>query len=170
MRGSAPRSRIMPGKLRLVGVIGAADAGPEILTAAEEVGSLLARAGCVLVCGGLGGVMTAVARGAKREGGLTVGILPGPGRDEANAYVDVPIATNMGNARNAVIAQACDCLIAIGGQYGTLSEIALGLALGKRVIGLRTWEIDPAIVRAGDAQSAVKLALSDEGPVEGSSR
>jgi len=160
----------MAGKLRLVGVIGAGEAGPEILAAAEEVGSLLARAGCVVVCGGLGGVMNAAARGAKRAGGLTVGILPGPSRADANPYIDVPVATNIGHARNVVIAHTCDSLIAVGGRYGTLSEIALGLALGKRVVGLKTWEVDPAVLRAEDAQSAVKLALAEAGPAGGNSR
>jgi len=154
----------MERRLRLIGVIGAGDAAADLLADAEEVGALLARAGAVVVCGGLGGVMEAAARGAKREGGTTLGILPGPSGAEANRYIDLAVATNMGHARNVVIAHTCDSLIAVGGQYGTLSEIAIGLALGKRVVGLRTWQIDPAIVRADGPESAVKLALAGAAP------
>jgi uncharacterized protein (TIGR00725 family) len=144
---------------KLIGVIGGSEASPDILMLAEHVGGLIAKSGSILVCGGLGGVMEAAARGAKAEGGLTVGILPGPARHEANSYIDVPIATDLGHARNAVIAQACDSLIAVGGRYGTLSEIGFGLAIGKKVIGLRSWEIEPGMIPAKDPDDAVEKAL-----------
>jgi uncharacterized protein (TIGR00725 family) len=103
--------------------------------------------------------MEAACRGAREEGGLTVGILPGAGKEEANEYVEIALATDLGHARNAVIAQASDVLIAIGGRYGTLSEIGFSLALGKRVIGLKSWECDPAIVQASSPEDAVLKAL-----------
>jgi uncharacterized protein (TIGR00725 family) len=145
---------------KFIGVIGGSEASPDVLMLAEQVGGLIARTGSVLVCGGLGGVMEAAARGAKSEGGLTVGILPGPGRAEANDHIDVAIATNMGHARNAIIAHTCDSLIAVGGRYGTLSEIGFSLALGKKVIGLKSWNIDPGMVPARNPDEAVQKAVS----------
>jgi uncharacterized protein (TIGR00725 family) len=126
---------------------------------AEEVGRLLARAGAVLVCGGLGGTMEAACRGARSEGGTTVGLLPGEDRAAANAYVSVAIATGLGELRNGLIVRSCDAVIAVGGAYGTLSEIALALRAGKPVIGLGTWDID-GVVAAGSPEEAVALALS----------
>jgi len=143
---------------RIVGVIGASRCGKEIYNAAEEVGRLLARNDVLLITGGLTGVMEAASKGAYLEGGLTVGILPGYDKKDANPYVLVPLATGMGEARNALIARACDTLIAIGGEYGTLSEIALGLKMGKKVIGLLTWDI-PGIIKVKTPQDAVNEAL-----------
>jgi uncharacterized protein (TIGR00725 family) len=145
---------------KFIGVIGGSEASPDVLMLAEQVGCLIAKTGSVLVCGGLGGVMEAAARGAKAEGGLTVGIVPGGDRADANDHIDVAIATNMGHARNAVIAYTCDALIAVGGHYGTLSEIGFGLALGKKVIGLKSWDIDPGIIPARDPDDAVQKAMS----------
>jgi uncharacterized protein (TIGR00725 family) len=144
---------------RYVGVVGGAEAPPEILDLAEEVGRGIARAGHVLVCGGLGGVMEAAARGAKQAGGLTVGILPGGAKTDANAWIDVTIATNMGHARNAIIAHTADVLIAVDGRFGTLSEIGFALALGKKVVGLRSWDCDPKIIRAESADDAIRKAI-----------
>jgi uncharacterized protein (TIGR00725 family) len=126
---------------------------------AEEVGRLLARRGAVVVCGGLGGVMEAACRGASGVGGLAVGILPGLDRGAANPHVSVAVATGLGEARNALVVRAADALIAVGGAYGTLSEIALALKAGKPVIGLGTWEID-GVERAGEPEAAVDLALT----------
>jgi len=132
---------------------------------AEEVGRLLARAGAVVVSGGLGGVMEAASRGAKSAGGTTVGILPGCERSEANAWVDVAVPTGLGEARNALVVRAADVLIAIRGEYGTLSEIALALKTGKPVVGLETWELSQRgvvateIVRARTPPEAVERAL-----------
>jgi uncharacterized protein (TIGR00725 family) len=124
-----------------VAVVGPGDAGPEILAAAESVGRELAQRGVVVVCGGLGGAMEAACRGAKEAGGTTLGLLPGADRGQANPYVDVAVATGLGEARNALVARTADALVAVGGGYGTLSEIALALRAGKRVVGLGSWEI-----------------------------
>jgi uncharacterized protein (TIGR00725 family) len=125
----------------------------------ETVGRLVARSGAALVCGGLGGVMEAACRGARAEGGTTIGILPGLDRSAANPYVEVAIATGLGEARNALVVRAADCLIAVGGAYGTLSEIALALKTGKRVVGLKTWEIK-GITPVHSAEAALSAALA----------
>jgi uncharacterized protein (TIGR00725 family) len=139
-----------------VAVIGPGD---EPTVAAAEVGRLLAERGAMLVCGGRGGAMEAACRGAKEADGLTVGILPGSDRSGANPFVDVVLPTGLGEARNALVVGAADVVIAIGGGYGTLSEIALALKAGKRVIGLGTWEIE-GVVAAEDPEAAVAAALS----------
>ena len=149
-----------------VGVAGAGIARPEEEGTAHAVGRLLAQRGAVVVCGGLGGVMAAACRGAREAGGHTVGILPGEDRAEANPWVEVVIPTGLGEARNTLVVRASDALIAIGGEFGTLSEIALALKIGRPVVGIGTWSIerdgltiDP-ILRAKDAEDAVELALS----------
>jgi uncharacterized protein (TIGR00725 family) len=143
-----------------VAVVGPGEATPEEIATAEEVGRLLAERGAVLVCGGLGGVMEAACRGAKEGGGRTVGILPGDDRAAANPHVDVAIATGLGEARNALVVRAADALIAVGGAYGTLSEIALALKTGTPVVGIRSWELAGRPLReARDAREAVALAL-----------
>jgi uncharacterized protein (TIGR00725 family) len=126
---------------------------------ARSVGGRLAARGAVLVCGGLGGVMEAACRGAKEAGGTTIGILPGGDRAEANPYVDIAIPTGLGEARNALVVRAADALIAVGGGYGTLSEIAFALKAGKRVVGIGTWDIEGVLAAAG-AEEAVELVLS----------
>jgi uncharacterized protein (TIGR00725 family) len=147
-------------------VAGSAGAPPAELDAAERVGRGLAERGVVVVCGGRGGVMDAACRGAKAAGGTTLGILPGLDRAEANPFVDVAVATGLGEARNALVVRACDALIAVGGEWGTLSEIALARAAGKRVVGLGTWELSrggravDGIVAAADPEEAVALALT----------
>jgi uncharacterized protein (TIGR00725 family) len=133
--------------------------GDEPTAAAADVGRLVAERGAVLVCGGLGGAMEAACRGAKQAEGVTVGILPGSDRSDANPYVDVALPTGLGEARNALVVRAADVVIAIGGGYGTLSEIALALKAGKRVIGLDTWDIE-GVERASDAEAAVAAALT----------
>jgi len=150
---------------RYIAVVGSGAADVALAARAEEVGHLLALRGAVLVCGGLGGVMEAACRGAKAGGGTTLGILPGLDRGEANPYVDVAIPTGLGEARNALVVRAADALIAIGGEFGTLSEIALALKTGKAVVGLETWElarggtVSTAIVQAGTPKEAVERAL-----------
>jgi uncharacterized protein (TIGR00725 family) len=114
----------------------------------------------VLVCGGLGGVMEAACRGAKDGGGTTVGILPGTDRGEANEFVDVAIPTGLGEARNALVVRAADALIAVGGGYGTLSEIALALKAGKRVVGLGSWGIE-GVERVDTPEAAVEAVLAE---------
>ena len=146
-------------------VVGAGDADPELDALAEAVGRALAEHGAVVVCGGLGGVMAAACRGAKAAGGATLGILPGTEREAANEWVDVAVPTGLGEGRNALVVRAADALVAVGGGFGTLSEIALALKAGKTVVGLSTWELggrDDAIVRAGTAAEAVRAALGGE--------
>jgi uncharacterized protein (TIGR00725 family) len=123
------------------------------------VGRLLAARGALVVCGGLGGVMEEACRGARAGGGTTIGILPGLSRSDANPFVDVAIPTGLGEARNALVVRAADAVIAIGGGYGTLSEIALALKAGKRVVGLGTWEIE-GVLAVDDAEAAVAAALA----------
>jgi uncharacterized protein (TIGR00725 family) len=142
-----------------VAVIGPGDAGAEVLAAAEAVGRELARRGAILVCGGLGGAMEAACRGASESGGTTVGILPGNERSAANRHVDIAIATGLGEARNALVVRTADAVLAVGGGYGTLSEIGLGLKAGKPVVGLGSWEID-GMTAAGTAEEAVAAALA----------
>jgi hypothetical protein len=128
---------------------------------AEEVGRRLAQAGAIVLCGGLTGVMEAVGKGVRAGGGLTIGILPGNDPAEANRFIDIPLATGMGEMRNALIVRAAGAVIAIGGSYGTLSEIALALRIGTPVVGLHdhfAGAVD--IPRASDAAAAVALALA----------
>ena len=149
----------------IIGVIGGAAPTQEEAATAEAVGRALAEAGAVLVCGGMGGVMEAACRGAKSAGGLTIGILPGTDSNEANPYVDVPVVTGMRCARNVIIARTAQAVIAIGGSYGTLSEVGFALSFGVPVVGLGTWEVNreghpPApIVRADTPEEAVRRAL-----------
>lgn len=140
----------------IVAVIGAGVCTKEEAALAEAVGRGLAERGAVLVCGGRGGVMEAACRGAKAAGGLTVGILPGTNPAEANAYVDVPLATGLGEARNVLVVRAARAVIAIGGEFGTLSEIGFALKLGIPVIGLNTW----GLTRAGAPVQAIRVARS----------
>jgi len=141
-----------------VAVVGPGEASSEERAAAEEVGRALAGAGAVVVCGGLGGVMEAACRGAHEAGGTTLGLLPGFDRGDANPYVDVAVATGLGEARNALVARAADALVAVGGGYGTLSEIALALKAGKTVVGVGSWEIE-GVETAGSAAEAAAVAL-----------
>jgi uncharacterized protein (TIGR00725 family) len=123
------------------------------------VGRLLAERGATVVCGGLGGTMEAACRGARAGGGMTIGILPGLDRSAANPFVSVAVPTGLGEARNALVVRAADAVIALGGGYGTLSEIALALKAGKRVVGVRTWEIE-GVLAVEDAEAAVAAALA----------
>ena len=146
-----------------IAVVGPGEASAAQLDDAETVGRDLAAGGAVVVCGGLGGVMEAACRGAKEAGGTTLGILPGAERSAANVWVDVAVSTGLGEARNALVVRAADAVVAVAGEFGTLSEIALALKAGKPVIGLGTWELgrDPdPVVRAGDGAEAAALALA----------
>jgi uncharacterized protein (TIGR00725 family) len=156
----------------LVAVIGAAACSPAEAEVAETVGRVLAQGGATVVCGGRGGVMEAACRGARSAGGLTVGILPGADPAAANPYVDVVIATGLGEARNAIVARTARAVVAIGGRYGTLSEVAFALKHGLPVVGVNTWELVPPaagpsspIVRVDDPVQAARraLALAREG-------
>jgi len=141
-----------------IAVIGGSQPGRQAVEAAFEVGRLIARAGAVVVCGGLGGVMEAACRGAKEEGGLTIGILPGGAPADANPWVDVAIATGLGYTRNALVVMNADAVIAVDGEYGTLSEIAYGKIHGRRVVGLATWEVK-GVEPAATPEEAVRQAL-----------
>ena len=141
-----------------VAVVGPGEATAEQLSAAEEVGRRVAQAGGYIVCGGLGGVMEAACRGASGAGGLTIGILPGPSRGAANRWVAVSIPTGLGELRNGLIVRASDAVVAVGGAYGTLSEIALALKTGVPVVGVATWPID-GIERAGSPREAAERAI-----------
>jgi uncharacterized protein (TIGR00725 family) len=144
---------------KIIAVIGGAEASEEHLKIAEDVGFLIAKKDGVLVTGGMGGVMEAASRGAKRADGLVIGILPTVEKDTANPYVDIPIVTGLSHARNFIIARTCDCAIAIDGKYGTLSELAFCLMYNVPVIGIDTWEIEAPITKATDAQEAVEIAF-----------
>ena len=150
-----------------IGVIGAGDhdLSSDIIALAEQVGEGIAAEGHLLICGGHSGVMEAACRGAKRAGGTTLGILTGYDKSEGNEYLDIQLTTGIGHARNVIVASSADVLIAIGGSYGTLSEIAFANRLGTPVVGVRTWDAESDagetlhIERVDDAEQAVKTAI-----------
>ena len=155
----------MTNNKKFIAVVGGSQASRKEIKLAEEVGSELAKKGATLVCGGLGGVMEAACRGASSEGGTTIGILPGENRQAANSYVQIPIVTGMGYARNVAVVKSAQAVIAIGGSYGTLSEIGHALQSGIPVIGLNTWslskngKLDSSIIPAENPAEAVEKAL-----------
>lgn len=146
-------------KRSVIAVIGQGLEDDRLNKEAEEAGSLIAEAGCVLVNGGLGGVMRSSAKGCRSKGGLTIGMLPGVDPADANPFIDIPIPAGMGEMRNLLIVRSAAAVIAIGGGYGTLSEIAIALKASKPVIGLRTWDISEEIKKADNAREAVRMAL-----------
>ena len=156
----------MINRKKFIAVIGGSEPSAEETHLAEAVGRELAKQGAILVCGGLGGVMEAACRGASSEGGITIGILPGDSRQAANPYVQIPIATGIGYARNAAVVKSAQAVIAVGGSYGTLSEISHALQSGIPVIGLNTWSLsrnaqqDKSIILAQNAVEAVNTALN----------
>jgi uncharacterized protein (TIGR00725 family) len=144
---------------RIIAVIGS--------SSADNVGAEIARHGAAVVCGGMKGVMEAVCRGARSQGGLTIGIIPSDSKEDANPYVQIPIVTGMGVGRNVMLVKTADVIIAVGGEFGTLSEIAHALHLGKIVIGLRTWQLEkarskpiPNLIVAKTPHEAVEMALT----------
>jgi uncharacterized protein (TIGR00725 family) len=155
----------MEEKLLFIGVIGGGEVSSQVDKTAETVGREIARQGAVLVCGGLGGVMEAACRGAYEEGGLTIGILPGESRRNANPYVKIPVVTGIGHARNVAVVKSSQAIIAIDGSYGTLTEIAYALQSGIPVIGLNTWSFsidgrpNDSIIIANNPQEAVNRAM-----------
>ena len=152
-------------KKKFIAVIGGEKPPPEEAKMAEEVGRELARRGAILVCGGLGGVMEAASKGAVSEGGTTIGILPRDNRQQANPYIQIPIVTGMGYARNVIVVKSAQAVIAIDGSYGTLSEIGHALQYNIPVIGLNTWSLskkgqpDYSIIPASNPTEAVGKAL-----------
>ena len=155
----------MKDKNIFIAVIGGGDCSPQEARLAEEVGGEIARNGAILICGGLGGVMEAACKGASSEGGLTVGMLPGDNRRAANPYVQIPIVTGIGYARNVAVVKSAQAVIAIDGSYGTLSEIGHALQSGIPVIGLNTWslsiagQVDNSIIPADNPKDAVNKAM-----------
>ncbi len=143
----------------IIGVIGAANASEEEKRTSEEVGILIAEKECFLLCGGMGGVMEAACRGAKSAGGITIGILPSPESSSANSFIDIPIVTGMGEARNVIVAKSSHCIIAIGGSFGTLSEISFALKSEIPVIGLDTWDVSEEIIKCETPKEAVRIAF-----------
>ena len=150
----------------IISVIGNSSCSPQEAKLAESVGELLAQRGATLICDGLGGVMEAACRGAKSQGGLTVGILPGQDSTAANPWVDIPVVTGIGEARNIAVVKSARAVIAVGGSYGTLSEIAYALKGNIPVIGLNTWSLardgqeDDSIIKVRSAEEAVDKAVS----------
>ena len=160
-------------KKTCISVIGSGNSdgtlSPEIAKIANEVGREIAARGAVLICGGLGGVMTEAAKGAKEKGGLTIGIIPGENPNSANPYIDIPIPTGLGFARNVLVAYSGDAIIAVSGRLGTLSEISFALIRKKPVIGICTWDLNQlgpsedygyGIIKCKDAKEAVEKAFA----------
>ncbi len=150
----------------IIGVIGASRADDELLRLAEELGQEIASRGVAVVCGGMTGVMEAVCKGARAKGGITIGIIPSDDKNDANQFVQIPIVTGMGVGRNVLLVKTADVLIAVGGEFGTLSEIAHALNIGKTVVALRSWNLERAtekpirnLIDAESPKEAVDLAL-----------
>ncbi|HDN59118.1 MAG TPA: TIGR00725 family protein [Candidatus Marinimicrobia bacterium] len=143
---------------KIIAVFGGRNCSKEACDVAYKVGKEIALAGAILICGGKSGVMEAACKGSIEHGGIAIGILPDEEKSEANPYVTIPIATGMGAGRNIIIARTCDCAIAIDGSYGTLSEIAHALSLGKPVISLLSWDIE-GVIKAKDPEEAVRKAF-----------
>lgn len=141
---------------KMISVIGGHKADDEILSMAEEVGRIIAEAGFVLVCGGLSGIMEKACKGAKSAGGLTVGIIPGEDKKDANESVDIVIPTGMGYSRNVLVACASDIVVALPGEYGTLSEIGFALVAKKKVYGLNAWKI-PGVIEISGVDELKKI-------------
>lgn len=146
-------------KNRRIAIIGAGIADEELQALAYKVGFSLGEEGAIILTGGLGGVMEAASKGAKEAGAITVGILPGQKAEEANPFVLIPIVTDMGHARNVILVRSAEIVVAIGGGYGTLSEIALALKMWKPVIGLKTWKDIPGVYYVNSAEEAISKVL-----------
>ena len=145
---------------RVIAVIGTGEDEPAACEAAYAVGKGLAEAGCVVITGGLQGVMQAASRGAQEANGLVIAVVPGANPDDANPWVSVAVASGMGDARNAILANTAEAFIAVAGSYGTLSEIAFALKRGKRVVSLGSWDVDPSLIHADDPVDAIKRVLA----------
>jgi uncharacterized protein (TIGR00725 family) len=143
-----------------IAVVGPSEASARERTLAEEVGALLARQGAVVLCGGLGGVMEACARGASMAGGVVLGVLPGFDRTGANPYLTVALATGLGELRNGVLVNAADALVAVGGSWGTFSEVTLALHAHKPVVALRSWSLPPQAVASPGARLLTEVTTA----------
>ncbi|MBC7329687.1 TIGR00725 family protein [bacterium] len=153
---------------KFIGVIGASQPPAELLPVAEKVGEEIGKRGGVLICGGMGGIMESACKGAKRRGGVTVGILPTLTRDSANPYIDIPIVTGIGYARNMIVVLSSEAIIAIGGAFGTLTELAFALHFNIPVVGIRTWRVESeftevkGISYVDEPEEAVRIAMEVE--------
>lgn len=163
-----PSARVAGSRPPYVAVVGASHASESELAHAEAVGRGLGERGAVVVCGGRGGVMAAASRGASEAGGLVIGMLPGLDRSDANQWVEVAIPTGLGELRNGLIIRTAEAVVAVGGAYGTLSEVALALHGGVAVFGLGTWKIE-GIVPVSSPEEAVTRALQSAGDARGAS-
>jgi len=143
-------------KKTYIGVIGAGHCTKKLRDLAAEVGGEIARAGAVLVCGGLDGIMKGAAQGAKSANGVTIGVLPGTEKGDANKYIDYTICSGFGEARNLIIIRTADAVIALPGMFGTLSELGFALKMKKPVVSLGSWDVTDAVIKAEDAKEAVK--------------
>ena len=148
----------------LVSVIGGLNCNKEVSAMAEQVGRIVAAAGAVVVCGGLGGIMEAVCRGAKEAGGLTIGIIPGKDKTQANSFVDIALPTDMGFSRNTLVVGTGDIVVALPGEYGTLSEISFALIDKKSVYGFNTWDIEgvTALVDVGELKDVLAREMGNK--------
>jgi uncharacterized protein (TIGR00725 family) len=144
-----------------IGVVGSGTCSEELYQLAGKIGYEIGRHGWTLICGGLGGIMEGASRGCIEAGGMTVGLLPGLRKQEANPYIRIAIPTGLGEGRNFLVVRASDILVAVSGSHGTLSEIALGLKTGKTVVGIRTLEHIDGIVRASTPEMVIKLLESN---------
>jgi len=140
-----------------VGVVGSGTCAEDLYTLAREIGYGIGKRGWTLICGGLGGIMEGASRGCFEAGGMTVGLLPGSRKEQANSYIRVAIPTGLGEGRNLLVVRASDILVAISGGHGTLSEIALALKTGKTVVGIRTFENIKGIIRAPAAEEVLRI-------------
>lgn len=148
-----------------IAVVGSGEPDPKNEKIAYELGGLIAKQGATLICGGLGGVMNAAARGTHDAGGTSIGILPSLDRQSSSKYLTFSLPTGLGEARNTIIAKSADVVIAVGGEFGTLSEVAFALKAGRPVIGINTWHLfkegkeNTSIARAKDAEEAITMAI-----------
>ncbi len=142
---------------KIVSVVGAGQCGQGACLKAEKLGRLIAEAGYVLVCGGLGGVMHSACKGAKSSGGMTIGILPGADRSDANEFVDIPMVTGLGQVRNFLVVANGDIVVAVEGGHGTLSEVSLALKAGKNVIAIGKWSGIPGVIHAENPEQAIEF-------------
>ena len=145
-----------------ISVIGGSSISSRVEDLAESVGRMIAELGCVLVCGGLGGAMEAAAKGAKKAGGMTIGILPGKDKRDANSYIDISLPTSIGYARNTIVACSADIIVALPGSFGTNSEICYGLVYGRPVIDLGNWNIEGMIDVKNIAEAEEKIKENDQ--------
>ncbi|NIP29147.1 MAG: TIGR00725 family protein [Candidatus Dadabacteria bacterium] len=143
---------------KLIGVIGNSNPNKKEYEIAVNIGSLIAQNDCILVCGGLGGVMEGASKGAKLNGGTTIGIIPGNDKNSCNKYIDIPIVTGFGEARNVIVVKTSHSIIAIGGSFGTLSEISFALKYKIPIVGINTWDVSEKIIKHTDPNEAFKTA------------